>query len=104
MFESVRSLSDRQLFTSTDAIVAEDRRLTLKLLQHLHEIERRKLHLKHGYSSMFVYCTTHLRLSEPAAARRIRTSRCLARFPELHTLLESGDVNLSTVSIVAKYM
>ena len=83
---------------------SQDRKLTLSLLLHLNEIERRQLYLKRGYSSMFVYCTSHLRFSEPAAARRIRTARCLARFPELHTYLESGDVNLTTVSMVAKFL
>jgi len=104
MFESLVSLPDQQLLANTDSIVVQDRKLTLKLLVHLHEIDRRKLYLKQGYASMFDYCTRRLRFSEPAAARRIRTARCLARFPRLHDLLESGDVNLTTASMVAKLL
>jgi hypothetical protein len=104
MFETLRPLSNQQILADTDAIVIQDRKLTLRLLAHLHEIERRKLYLVLGYGSMFVYCTSHLKLSEPAAARRLRTARCLARFPQLGKLLETGDVNLSTVSMVAKFM
>ena len=104
MFESLRSLSDNQLLTNTDVIATQHRQLTLKLLVHLIEIERRKLYLKLGYGSMFIYCTTHLRLSEPAAARRIRTARCLARFPQLYELLESGEVNLMSVSLISKWL
>jgi hypothetical protein len=61
MFESLRSHSDHKILTDTDAIIVQDRKLTLRLLVHLHEIERRKLHLTRGYGSMFVYCTTQLR-------------------------------------------
>src|SRR5688572_14730117 len=100
MSKTLRSLSDHQLLANTDAIVAQNRKLTLKLLDHLREIERRKLHLRCGHSSMFDYCTRQLRLSEPAAARRLRSARCLSRFPWLHELLESGEVNLSTISLV----
>ena len=104
MSESLRSLSDRQILSNTDAIVVQDRTLTLRLLSHLNEIERRKLYVKRGFSSMFDYCTTHLRLSEPAAARRIRTARCLARFPQLYPLLESGEVNLMSVSLISRLL
>ena len=104
MFESLRSLSDNQVLSSTDSIVIEDRKLTLRLLLHLHEIERRKLYAKRGYASMFVYCTKHLKLSEPAAVRRIKTARCLVRFPELCSFLESGEVNLTTVSMIARIL
>jgi len=104
MFDSLRSVSDQKILSDTDAIVVQDRKLTLRLLHHLQEIERRKLYLKRGHGSMFQYCTTRLRFSEPAAARRIRTARCLARFAQLHGLLESGDVSLTTVSMVAKLL
>jgi len=104
MFESLRSISDHKILCDTDAIIVQERKLTLRLLVHLHEIERRKLYLIRGYGSMFVYCTTHLRLSASAASRRIRTARCLARFPELYAMLESGEVNLSTVSLVSKIL
>jgi len=104
MFESLGSLSDEQLLTHTDSIVVEDRRLTLRLLVHLHAIEERRLYLTRGYGSMFDYCTKHLRFCEPAAVRRIRTARCLALFPQLCTLFEAGDVSLTTVSMIARFL
>ncbi len=104
MFSSLRSISDHQLLSNTDSILVQDRKLTLKLLVHLHEIERRKLYLTLGYSSMFDYCRTRLRLSEGAAMRRITTARCLARFPQLCGLLETGEVNLMSVALVSRVM
>ena len=104
MLASLRTVSDRQILTDTDNLVAQDRKLTLRLLAYLHEVDRRKLYLGQGYSSMFDYCRTHLRLSEGSAMRRIRTARCLARFPELHPLLESGEVNLTSVALMSRLL
>jgi 5-methylcytosine-specific restriction endonuclease McrA len=102
MFDAVRSFSNHRLLADTDAIVVQDRKLTLKLLVHLHEIERRKLYLEQGYGSMFDYCRSRLKLSEGAAMRRIRTARCLSRYPELHGLMESGEVNLMSVALISR--
>lgn len=104
MSVSLRSVSDQEILSRTSALAAQDRKLILSLLLHLNEVERRKLYLKSGHGSMFDYCTSRLRYSEPSAVRRIKTARCLARFPELYALLESGEVNLSTVSTVAKIL
>lgn len=104
MLEDLRSLPDHQLLTETDTIAAHDRQVTLRLLVRLREIERRKLYLKQGYSSMFIYCTSRLRMSESVAVRRLRTARCLVRFPQLGQLLESGETSACAVSSIAKYL
>jgi 5-methylcytosine-specific restriction endonuclease McrA len=104
MFNSLRSVSPQQILKNTDSIVAQDRKLTLRLLEHLHEIDRRKLYLERGFASTFDYCTKHLRLSEPSAARRLRTARCVARYPQLYSLLESGELNVTVVSMVSKHI
>ncbi|HEX6791571.1 MAG TPA: HNH endonuclease [Candidatus Krumholzibacteria bacterium] len=104
MFDGLTSISDQQVLANTDRIVIEDRKLTLRMLDHLHAVELRKLFLQLGYSSMFDYCTKHQRLSEPDAVRKIRTERCIARFRQLIPLLESGEVNPTTVSMIAKHI
>jgi hypothetical protein len=104
VFGSLRSVSPQQILKNTELIVAQDRKLTLRLLEHLYEIDRQKLYLEQGFASTFEYCTKHLKLSEPSAARRIRTARCVARYPQLHPLLESGELNLTVVAMVSKYI
>jgi 5-methylcytosine-specific restriction endonuclease McrA len=101
MSDSLRSFSDHEILTRTHALTTRERKLTLRLLLHLNEIERRKLFLKQGCASMFVYCTTSLGYSASAAKRRICTARCIVRFPELLGLLETNEVNLSTITQVA---
>ncbi len=101
---SLRSLSDEAILSRTLEFVRRERSATLDVLRHLSEIERRKLHLKQGYASMFAYCTQALGYSESAAVRRIRSARCATRFPEVYAFLEAGDVNLCTVSIVYRFL
>ena len=78
MSVSLRSLSDPDILARTRALAARERGTTLSLLEHLVEIERRRLHLKQGCASMFDYCTTALGYSASAAMRRIRTA-CVSR-------------------------
>jgi hypothetical protein len=101
MNTALSRLSDELLLNRIDTLAARERRITLAIVDHLGEVERRELHLKLGYGSMFSYCTGRLRYSASAASRRIRTARCVRRFPRVRELLERNRVNLSTVSIVA---
>jgi 5-methylcytosine-specific restriction endonuclease McrA len=101
---SLTALNDSELLARLCELRRRERETTLEILQHLSEIERRKLHLKLGYSSMFVYCTEHLHYSESAAGRRVQAARCVVRFPKLAGLLESGDINLSTLGLVANLL
>lgn len=104
MSVSLRSLSDRDILSRTLELTRRERAVTLQVLLHLNEIERRKVHLKEGYSSMFDYCTNGLGYSAPAAVRRIQTARSVARFPEIYALLEANEVNVSTISQVSRVL
>jgi hypothetical protein len=101
---SLRSLSDKSILSRIQQLTRRERSITLLVLLHLNEIERRQLHLKHGYASMFDYCTSGLGYSASAAGRRIRTARCVARYPEIRRLLASNEVNISTVAQVSRIL
>lgn len=98
---SLRTLSDQKILSRIHELTRDERSATLLVLLHLNEIARRKLHLKLGYASLFSYCTEALGYSSSAAARRIRTARCIARFPEVYALLEANEVNLTTIAMVS---
>lgn len=101
---SLRSLSDRQILSRIQNLVRQERDTTLAVLVHLNEIERRKLHLKLGHSSLFDYCTAKLGYSASAAVRRIRTARCVARFAGVYDLLAKNEVNLSTIAQASRVL
>ncbi|HEX5133136.1 MAG TPA: HNH endonuclease [Candidatus Krumholzibacteria bacterium] len=101
---SLRSLSDSAILARVRELTSRERSVTIQILLHLNEVERRRLHLAQGYASMFAYCTAGLGYSESSANLRIRTARCLARFPEVHDLLKAGKVNPSTIARVSRIL
>lgn len=98
------SIPDRELIARLDELRRDERAAAIDLLRHLIEVERRSLHLRLGYSSLFAYCTGHLCYSESAAARRVQAARCLQRFPRVGPLLQNGEINLNTLGLVANLL
>ncbi|MDH4037429.1 MAG: HNH endonuclease [Candidatus Krumholzibacteria bacterium] len=101
---SLHTLSDREILSRTLDISRRERRLTLRVLLHLIEVERRRLHLKQGYSSLFDYCRSALKYSESSAVRRVRAARCVRRFPEVFTLLEANEISVCALSRIARVL
>jgi 5-methylcytosine-specific restriction endonuclease McrA len=101
MTTQLSTLSDEELDREARRIAQVARESTVDLLQLLMEVERRGLHLALGHSSLFIYCTRILRLSEQAAYRRITASRAAKRYPRLLQLLADGSLTLSTVGLLA---
>lgn len=99
--DSPASLSDSDLLSETTRAAAIERRSTAELLALLGEVDFRKLYLGLGYSSLFVYCTSALHMSESAAYMRIAAARSSRSFPSILTHLMNGDVTLTTVSLLA---
>ena len=85
-------------------LAGDERRATVALLTALIEFDRRKLYLREGASSLFVYCTTVLHLGEHAAINRIEAARAAARWPAILAQLAAGALNLSTVRLLAPHL
>jgi hypothetical protein len=94
-------LSDKHLLAQIQKLANIERRVTISILAHFNEIERRGLHLKLGYGSLFGYCTEHLGYSAPAAGRRIQSARCVRAYPQVYKTLERNEINLTTLSMIA---
>jgi len=94
---SLKGISDRALLSSIGKLSERERKTVLSILLHLIEIERRRLYLSRGYSSLFEFCTGQLGYCESTASRRIRAARCVRDFPAVYRLLASGRVALSNV-------
>jgi len=97
---SLSQLSDPELLSATSKLVGSQRELTAALAVHLAEVERRRLHLLAGFSSMFEFCVKGLRLSEGEAFRRIVAARLSQRFPVVPSLIASGAVHLSALELL----
>lgn len=94
-------LTDKQLLIETKFLVQEDNRITLQLLFHLKEIEKRKLYSDLGYPSLFKYIVVELGYTGGAAARRIKSFRLLKEVPEIKKNIVNGSLSLSNLSKAA---
>ena len=99
-----RSLADRQILSCLKRLNRKERRIGAAILLYLSEIEKRRLHLAEGYSSLFDFCTSCLGYTRATAARRIRSARAVSRFPGALPLLLSGEINITTLSMVSNIL
>ncbi len=98
---ALKLLSDSKLLLELESLRGRERETTLNILLHLNEVERRRLYLPRGYSSLYDYCTRKLGYSPSAAMRRIKSARCIARYPEVYRILEKGELNLCSVARIS---
>ena len=100
-FSAARRLDDRALLARLDALAAGRRASTAELVAHLGEVERRDLHLRQGYASVFVYARDALAVAEHEAYGLVAASRAARRFPVILDLLAEGAIHVTAVKLLA---
>jgi hypothetical protein len=99
------ALSDQDLLARLRALAGREREASVELVAHLAALDARPAaYLAHGYGSLFAYCTQALRLSEDAACNRIETARACRRFPVILDLLAAGEMTLTSVRRLGRYL
>ena len=101
--QTYAALEDDGLLNRLRGAVAQERNALQSVLYLLHEVDKRQLHLRRGYSSLFAFLTQALGYSEGSAQRRILGMRLLKSLsPKLRENVEedlrSGALSLSTIS------
>jgi len=86
------------------ALVQQSRRVESELVAHIGEVDRRRLYLREATSSMFVYCTEVLHLSEHEAYMRIAVARASRKYPVVLTMLRDGRLHLSAIAKLAPHL
>ena len=102
--QNLKLLSNDSLLIQTRSLVAEERKLTTRILWHLREIEDRRLFAERGYPSLFEMCVREFGYSEATAQRRISAMRLIRELPEVEKKLESGELKISQVSQVQGFL
>ena len=95
-----KTLSNEDLTLKLRALVHEERKITLQILELICESERRRLFAESGYSSLFDWLTRELGYSEGAAQRRIESARLLRAVPSVAEKIESGSLSLTNLAKV----
>src|SRR6476659_6073507 len=93
-------LSDESLTLDMDQFEVGERKVLAAFLECLAEFDRRRLHLQHGYSSLFQFLRDRYRFSKGSAYRKSTAARLLARYPIIGPLLEQGELSLVTVCLL----
>ena len=101
---SLHHLTNDALIAGLKSLAARGRAITVDLILHLIELEKRRLHRAAGYTSMFAYCRGELLLSEHEAYHRIQAARTARRFPVVLEMLTAGQLSLTTVKLLAPHL
>ena len=95
---NLKHIRNDQLLLQTKNLVQKERQINIQVLQHLQEIEKRKLYLDRGFPSLFEYTVKELGYSHSAAYRRIKTMRLCRDIPQATSKIKTGSLNLTTAS------
>ena len=101
---SLTRLTDDDLIARVKVLIGGERGLMAEVIAHLAELDTREVHLREGYTSLYVYCRDVLRLSEWEAYNRIEVARTARRFPLVLELLAEGSVHLTAVRMLAPHL
>ena len=94
-WSTVAALPDHLLLAQTAQLARHEQALQILVLDHLREIEARRLHLTRGYGSLFDYVVRELGYTAAAAWRRIKAMRLCDQTSGARELLQDGSLNLS---------
>lgn len=105
MITGLEEMTDQQVEAALLGAVRAEGKSTAAVLRCLIEFgERRRLHAKRAYPSLFEYCTKALGYGEEAAYKRTRVAHAAVNRPEILDLLEQGRTSLSKLVIVVAHL
>ena len=100
LISTVAVLPDQVLLEQTRMLARHEQALQLSVLDHLREIEARRLYLRLGYSSLFDYTVRELHYTEASAWRRIKAMRLCRETRGVREWLQDGSLNLSNAALL----
>jgi hypothetical protein len=101
---NIKDLSDEALWARLPVLAATERTTMAVLIEHLVELDERRLCVGKGFPSLFEYCVHALRFSEGESYRRIRAVRAVRKRPGLLRMLEDGSLSLSALVLLHPHL
>ena len=95
---TVSALSDDRLLERTKELSRIEHHLEVVVIDHLREIQKRRLYLRRGFSSLFDYAVRELGYSDAAAWRRIKAMRLCADVDGVRERLQNGSMTLNAAA------
>ena len=104
MRSRIAAVPDAQLLESLEQLVVRGRGVTVELLVHFAEVERRQLHLAAAYPTMHAYATGHLHFSNSQAYDRVHAARAARKVPAILDMVADGRLHLTAVRLLAPHL
>src|SRR5512134_1911912 len=101
---SLCTLSDSELVSRLPALVQAERHAMADVIEHLVEMERRRLYLRLAVSSLYRYCIERLGYAEDAALKRHRVAKLALRFPQVLDELRAGTLHLTGLFLLSQHL
>lgn len=95
-------LSNQELELRLKDLVQKERKFLHVILEHIREIDVRRLYLDKAYSSIYEYLTKELGYSGSAAMRRLEAARLLRDVPQVAERIQEGSLNLSQIGELSR--
>ena len=102
--QDLGQLSDAELLRRTSALVLVEHGSVADVVEHLSEIDRRRLYLEHAYPSLYALCVEYFGYSENSSLKRIRVARLALEFPRVLDELRSGAIQLTGLLMLAPHL
>ena len=96
-------MSDNDLLLNTKKLVKEETTLTAKIIDHLAEIDRRRLYSDLEHESLFVYGVKELKYSEDQISRRINALRLTRKVPLAKDKIDKGTLSLTNANLLSGF-
>ena len=102
--EALSLISDPDLLALMPGLVLAERARSADVIEHLVEIDRRRLFLDQACRSLSCYCIERLGYSEDEAGKRVQVARLARRFPRVLDELRGGAIHLTGLALLAQYL
>ena len=93
-------MENKVLFAQIHKLVRLEKRIGVKVLECLFEIEKRKAYAELHYDGLYTFCIKELGFSDSEAYQRIQAMWALKKTPELKPMLEAGSITVSAINKV----
>ena len=100
----LKDVSDKKLIERLGGLLGSEHRVLARLIEHLIEVEERRLDRRRAYTSMFDFCVRRLGLSEGEAYRRITAARLVRRYPHILEKIERRQIHLSALVLLREHL
>ncbi len=97
-------LTNEALHLQTLTAASNEKSATLLLLEHLAEVDHRRLYAVMGYSSLWLYVNQALGYSETQSSERVSAMRLMVKVPEVKKELEAGKLTLTATAKLATHI